>query len=242
MKTLVNSFHFLLTTNDFDYKDELRPSAVLNYFQVVAGMHATEIGVGYEAFKERNLAWILTKIKYKCIQEPKPDLGIVVKTWPKEAKRVEYDRFYLIKDEEDNVLYKGLSRWCIIDFSTRRISREKAIFDGKYLEEDVQLIFDSEAIKKNNIDNLDYVFDYEVRLADLDHNNHMNNTRYGDIVLSTIDKGKHIDEFEINFNNECLLNDVISVYKNDLEDGRLFILGFNKTKDYVAFKVLVKFL
>ncbi len=242
MKTLVNSFPFLLTTNDFDYKDELRPSAVLNYFQVVAGMHATEIGVGYETFKERNLAWILTKIKYKCIKETMPEKGIKVQTWPKAAKRVEYDRFYLIKDEEDNVLYKGVSRWCIIDFSTRRISREKAIFNGEYLEEDVQLVFDSEIIKNNNIDNLEYVFDYDVRLADLDHNGHMNNTRYGDIVLSTINKGDHIDEFEINFINECMLNDSISVYRKRFEDGKLFVLGYNKTKNHIAFKVLVKIL
>ena len=242
MKTLVNSFPFLVTTNDFDYKDELRPSAVLNYFQVVAGMHANEIGVGYENFKERNLAWILTKIKYKCIKEAIPEKKIIVQTWPKEAKRVEYDRFYLIKDENNNVLYKGLSRWCIIDFTTRRISREKAIFDGEYFEEDVQLIFDSETIKTNDIDTLDYAFDYEVRLADLDHNGHMNNTRYGDIVLSTIKKGEHIDEFEINFINECLLNDTISVYKRKFEDGKLFVLGYNKTKNCTAFKVLVKIL
>ena len=65
MKTLVNKYNFLLSTNDFDYKDNLRPIAILNYFQTVSGMHASEIGCGYEEFKKRDFAWVLVKIKYK---------------------------------------------------------------------------------------------------------------------------------------------------------------------------------
>lgn len=242
MKTLVNSYSFPLTTNDFDYKDELRPSAVLNYFQVVAGMHANEIGVGFDAFKERNLAWVLVKIKYKRLGKVNVDSTVNVKTWPKEPKRVEHDRFFQIIDCDNKVLFEGLSRWCVIDFETRRISRETSLYTGEFLNEEVDIIFDNDVIKNINIDQFEYMYDYVVRLDSLDHNGHMNNTRYGDIALSLCEKDKDIKELEINFVNESLLGDTIAVYKRELEDGRLMVIGFNETKNCHSFKVLVEYL
>ena len=242
MKTLVNSYPFLLTTNDFDYKDEIRPSAVLNYFQVVAGMHANEIGVGFDAFKAKNLAWVLVKIKYKRVKKVDLDSKINVKTWPKEPKRVEHDRFYQILDERNDVLFEGLSRWCVIDFDTRRISREKSLYTGEFLNEEVEVLFDNDVIKTINIEEFEYMYDYVVRLDSLDHNGHMNNTRYGDIVLSLCDKEKTIKELEINFLNESLLGDTIAVYKKELDNGSFMVLGINKTKNCQSFKVLVEFM
>ena len=240
MKVLENSYKFLVTTNDFDYKDDFRPSAVLNYFQVVAGMHASEIGVGFDVFKVRNLAWVLVKIKYRCIEEAKPDTHIIVKTWPKEPKRVEHDRLYQIKDINDNVLFEGLSRWCVIDFNTRRISRETSLYNGEFINDDVDLVFDTDIIKSNDFELLDYMFDYVVRLSDLDHNGHMNNTKYGDIVLSLTQEGKHIEEFEINFVNECLLGQTIKIYKKEIND-KLFVIGQNSTNSRIAFKALLQY-
>ena len=62
------------------------------------------------------------------------------------------------------------------------------------------------------------MYDYVVRLDSRDHNGHMNNTRYGDIVLSLCDKEKTIKELEINFLNESLLGDTIAVYKKELDN------------------------
>ena len=41
-----------LRTNDFDQFDNLKPSAILDIFQDVAGTHATIIGTGYDQFEQ----------------------------------------------------------------------------------------------------------------------------------------------------------------------------------------------
>lgn len=241
MKTLVNKYNFLLSTNDFDYKDNLRPIAILNYFQTVSGMHASEIGCGYEEFKKRDFAWILVKIKYKVYSQAKLDSEIVVKTWPKEPRRVEHDRCYNIFDKDNNLLVEGLSRWCVIDINTRRISREKDFYEGVFLEEETNLIFDNEIIKNNDFSSMEYVYDYKISLSDLDHNGHMNNTKYGDIILNISKKDKFIKEFEINYINESFINQSLEIYKLDLENGDLFVMALNKETKQIAFKALIKY-
>ena len=51
-----------LVTSDTDFKQELKPSAILNFFQETAGINSSLLGVGYPDLRPRGLFWVLSKI------------------------------------------------------------------------------------------------------------------------------------------------------------------------------------
>ena len=56
-----------LRGSDFDCCDRLRPASVLDLFQDVAGIHATELGVGFDDLIARKMIWVLTKVQYEVV-------------------------------------------------------------------------------------------------------------------------------------------------------------------------------
>ena len=78
-------------------------------------------------------------------------------------------------------------------------------------------------------------FEHIVRHCDLDHNKHMNNTNYADLVLSAT-MGKDFSHFEINFVNECLLGDKIEI-STVCENQQNFVVG--KTDDKTVFCAVI---
>ena len=60
---------FKIRTNDLDTYDRVKPYVYLDFFQDVAGHHADILGVGYEACKKENIAWVLMKNRLEVIKE-----------------------------------------------------------------------------------------------------------------------------------------------------------------------------
>ena len=56
-----NRYEWKLTPTfaDYDYKLRLKPSAILNYFQEIAGQHADHLEVGREHLLKKGLFWVL---------------------------------------------------------------------------------------------------------------------------------------------------------------------------------------
>jgi len=224
--TLYNSY--------FDINDRLTPKSILNIFQDVASIHAEEIGVGYRAMIEKNLYWVLSRIKFDIIQMPKINQIVIVETWPHVKGRIDFDRDIRILSEEKDVLIIGTSKWCVIDTVNRMLQRTDNIdyvgeccLDVNY-EERFNKIILPDNLKKN--------FDYKVNFTDLDHNEHMNNTNYATIVLNAVEN-KKINHFEINYINECKQNDKMIVSSVVTENGE-FVTGF--MEDKIIFNAYVK--
>ena len=57
--TLYNSY--------FDVNDNLKIQSILAIFQDVASIHAGLIGVGYEEMKDKNLYWVLSRVKFDIV-------------------------------------------------------------------------------------------------------------------------------------------------------------------------------
>ena len=76
------------------------------------------------------------------------------------------------------------------------------------------------------------IFKYTVNFSDLDHNKHMNNTYYANLVVNAIEN-KVVNHFEINFVSECLLHDEISVFYNN-ENEQLVCGTVNNKTVFIA--------
>jgi acyl-ACP thioesterase len=217
-----------LYSSYFDMNDRLSAKSVLNIFQDVAGRHADDIGVGYLDMLNKNLYWILSRIKYDVIKSPVPNQTVIVETWPHEKGRIDFDRDFKISSEVGETLIIGTSKWCVIDTVTRSLQRTENV---NYIGEVHPEINYDDKFGKISVpnENLTEQFAHIVRFSDLDHNKHMNNTNYALIATNSVDN-KQFTHFEINFLSECLLGDTINVFYTNTENGEV-VLGKNGEKN-----------
>ena len=202
-----------LRTSDFDKFNNIKPSSVLDLFQDAAGRHAEKIGVGYEEMKARSYFWVLIKIKFQIIEQPKTHQTVTVKTWPLAPNKFIYRREYCIEDEIGNKLVVGSSEWVVMNSVRRRLVSAPNLYpfsDGFYPEMNFE----------KKLERLD---DFETDLApysitpgfsELDANNHVNNTKYANFVLDAINPKEsfNIDVFQIDYRKEVFQGVKLDIY------------------------------
>ncbi|MBQ2864134.1 MAG: hypothetical protein IJE91_01560 [Clostridia bacterium] len=236
MNEIKYSTQIQLFNSYFDCNNELKPQSVLSVFQDVASEHGEQIGVGYLTMLEKNLFWVLSRVKYDVVKMPKINQIVLVETWPHEKGRIDFDRDYLIKSLSGEVLVKGTSKWCVIDTKTRTLSRTDAVeyTSGQFVKT-VNYEERFSKVPSFEVDNLTPEFVYSVQHSDLDHNEHMNNTNYANLIVNAI-KEKRLTHFEISFVSECRLNDQIKVYFLISENQQ--VCGYVNNK--LVFNAMVK--
>ena len=240
MAELLKKLLLPIQTKDVNLDDYIRPSSVLDYFQDIAGLHANEIGVGYQDALKKNVLWIILYEKFEVVKRvPKYGEDVYVYTWPKKGDKVFFYREYEIKDINDELLVKGVSTWCLINSETRRIERaNKLEFPGEFYSKEnyaYKMPHHLGLVPNNVIKE----YQYKVLLTDLDHNCHLNNARYLDIIYNSgIYKGRgYFKDVEIAFIHEAKLDDIINLkyYKN--ENGKDCFVGY--VNDEVIFEAIL---
>ena len=56
-----------IQTKDVDINDYIRPSAVLDYFQDIAGIHANLLGLGADTMLDMGLLWIIIGERFDVV-------------------------------------------------------------------------------------------------------------------------------------------------------------------------------
>ena len=197
--------NYILRANDFDKYHQIKPSAVLELFQDAAGQHAEEIGVGFDAMLARSYLWVLTRIKFRIIKNPKNYQKVLVKTWPLAPNRLGYRREYCIEDETGERLIVGSSEWVVMHNEKRRLIADPNLYpftDGFHpemmFEEKLNKIRDFEPTGTPRIVNAGF--------SELDVNNHVNNTKYANYVLDAVSPSATdvLEIFQIDYRKEVL--------------------------------------
>jgi acyl-ACP thioesterase len=204
----------------------------------IAGLHADHIGVGFKSTYEKGLYWVILYEEFEILNNNiKPTDDVKVLTWPtyKDPRKLEYEREVVFKNKDDDTLIIARSNWVLIDIVNRNISRAEMSFEGEYLD---KTNYNTKAKRKLNLKLGEVLKTYEhkVSKSDLDHNRHMNNCKYLDIVLNMSDD-MTIRKCEVAFIKEARLDDIIKVkyFKND--DEHCYI-GY--VDDSVCFECVVK--
>ena len=229
---------FFIHTSMVGKNDYIRPAAILDLFQDMASLHANELGVGFDDIVKKNYYWIVSSIEFEQLKQFKSISYVKVKTWPKAKNRLEFIREFTISDLDGNLLVKGISTWVVIDKTTRRLTRgDDIIFSGEYSEE---TNYPNYRRRKISLLNNEVIkeWDYKVLATDLDHNGHMNNAKYADVIYNGLTDDRCVKSVHISFLHEALLNDNIHVkyYKND-KNTNYYVGSIN---DEVCFELVVE--
>ncbi len=221
MAVMFKQEKFNIHTSFVDFIDQLRPSAALDFFQDLAATHAKEIGVGFDDVYALGYIWVVMYEQLEVVKRlPKVGEEILVKTWPKSRGKLEFEREYEICDLEDQTLIKGISNWVLLEKERHTLVKANNV---NYIGENYPKTnyFEKQKRRLNLNDSIyPFVFSHKVTLSDLDHNMHMNNAKYLDIIhnMQNFDKYKTWKKFEIAFLHEAKLNEEIKV-KHFQENG-----------------------
>ncbi len=240
MSTGIFKKEYCLRNTDFDRFNCVKPSAVLDILQDAASNHAENLGIGFEDISARGYLWVIMKVKYVVLKQPEMYQRVTVTTWPKEAKRIDFERDYYVHDEQGNLLIKGTSQWALIDKITRRLVRVKDIYvnvDEYYnenaFEQKIERVQDFAGEKSN--------YNTAVSYSQLDANNHLNNIRYADLVLDALapETPLKIEQMQIDFHKELRLNDKVefNVLK---EENTVFVKGICENEDMFLSSIKLK--
>lgn len=176
-----------LRINDFDCHDNILFSSVLDIFQDVAGNHATQLGIGFHDLIKKNRIWVVVRNRFEIFKQPRKEEIIIVRTWPLPLGKIDANRCYEIYNENGDLLISGISKWVNADLTTRRIVRMNEIdygvgeFESDHgLSENFSKLEDFASINES----VSIVPTY----LDLDHNGHVNNSKYTNFILNSIEE------------------------------------------------------
>ena len=89
----------IIACYEADANQLLKPTAMLDWMQEVAGRDATKLGFGYDHLIQNNTAWVLARTHVRFHQYPKWRDNVQLHTWHKGAFKVLYLRDFQLLNE-----------------------------------------------------------------------------------------------------------------------------------------------
>ncbi len=223
-----------ITSYDTDAEDNLRLSAILRYQQEAAEQHLSAMDMGWIALAEHNLAFVTSRWHARIYRLPTMGERVVLTTWHRERKGPRFLRCYQWADEEGNLLIEGVMQFALVSVQSHRLLRGEE-FDIFGLPDQPQRDVRCPDPSKFSMPDLRPCFHYTVRRSDIDRNQHMNNTRYGDLLYDSLeDAGLRMTDVALYFAGEATLGDTIALsaatdantgYVRGQRDGRTVFEG-----------------
>lgn len=190
--------------HDTDAARRVSPTRILSYMQETSNAQLETLGPSLEKLRdEEGRGFILTRSRTRFYAEIHAYEEIRVQTWITDSRGFTFNRcFRVLRGEE--VVAEAYTSWALLDLASRRFVPNSDFtfhFDGEPplpLGEGLRIAFPKE-------NPLLPVGEREIRYSDLDYNMHMNNTKYGDMILDFVPdiENKHLSEMTLSFVKEA---------------------------------------
>jgi len=212
-------------------------------FQDIAAAHARNLGADVRwLHDEKNLAWILMRIRLEIDSYPMLGQELIVETWPQDPRAL-YERDYVIREESGEALVRSVSTWVIMNLGTREITRDKFL-DYCGVETKKERAIDGGVARLKPLPNADTVYEKEINYSDLDYNWHVNNAKYVDFIMDAFPieeyKKREVKAIEVHYINEVGAGEALLIRKKNLEEGKDYIDGVRKADESHVFNALVE--
>jgi medium-chain acyl-[acyl-carrier-protein] hydrolase len=205
--------NFEVKSYHVDFQMNIKPSALMQFFQEVASNHAAALGAGYDTLIVRDLFWALSRLTVEITRMPRWGETILIETWPCGSEGLFFRRDFIVYDQDHQVLLRAVSGWLLLATATLRPQRPSIL--------DITLPFN------HGKRSLDYfperisvkveqtVFHKKVAYNEIDQNLHVNNTRYLDWATDCFDLDQYqknrITQFTLEFLAETHWGDEIEL-------------------------------
>ena len=232
-----------LTISSFDVlpNSTIKPSALLRHMQQVAREDCNANGCTYPFMRGQNTVFVLTKLGLDLCRPLREGEHLTIRTYNNRITGIIFDREYDLLVGDESVGHAS-TYWVLVRYDTRALVRPK----------DFPVAFFSYEIDDNTVEiprrfgNEDAApaGERQVRVSDLDENNHLNNCTYADIALDALPDfdglAFAVTGLRILFENEAKRGQTLSlsVKQNDRTAG---VRAFNTTTNKPCFDSLWRF-
>lgn len=212
---------FFVHSYEVDFRSCLTLHSLCCYFQEAAWQHAEHLNLGFNVLREKNQAWILSRMFLNVSCFPRWGARLILRTWPRGAKGLFALRDFELLDEHGNACAAGSSAWVLIDLSSHRPHRIEPLIEGipvfpnrRALERDSDKVHIETPLEDRSV--------VEVRYGDLDMNNHVNNARYISWILDSYPIAFHethrLRSIEINYVAETVRSERVVIRTGKISD------------------------
>ena len=203
---------YRLTAMDVAPNGAVRPASLLRYFQEAINLQMHDNPPSTEDLFEKGQAFILSKTAMKLYTDLSVYDEIEVVTWANTSRGATFLRSAQIFS--NGTLGADITTtWALVDINERRLVRVKDAILGIGTLDELPEIGVPEKIRLPE-GNIEKVGEKTVLYGDIDRNNHMNNTRYVDMICDFLPdvENKRIRSFTVNYVTESKLGEKLHIY------------------------------
>ena len=222
---------------DLDSAGRVKLSALLRIVHIAADENATELGIGFAEMWRREMSFILQRFAVLVARMPAYGDVVTIRTWPDSVARGTFLRKGDMFDANGKKIMEWASLWILFDIAARKILKPQALHVAlpdfanhgvQISPEKIILPAESEKISAHV---------HTVRYADVDTNQHMNNSIYGDLIGNALPLSHAWREMQINYLAETRLGDEISVAAHR-HNNAIFVMGNSSEKTSFVARVI----
>lgn len=225
-----------ITYYDLDAAGRVKLSALLRMVHIAAEVNANELGIGFTALSQLHMSFVLQRFALAVTRMPAYDEIVTIRTWPDSVARGTFLRKGDMYDENGQKIMEWTSMWILLDLKARKILRpgELPVTLPDFEDNGVTVSPVKIAIPSDDQPFSEYT--HTIRYADIDTNQHMNNSVYGDLIANAGDLPQW-KEVQINYLAETRLGEEIKV--RTTQEGNMYtIIGTANNKTAFAAQII----
>ncbi len=196
-------------TYDVGPDGKMRLSAILRYQQEAGEQHLAPAGLGWQALaKEHGMAFVASRWRCRVHRLPRLGENLTLRTWHRERRGPRFFRCYRW-EAAGEVLLEGVMQFALVSVPEHALLRGET-FDRFGLENRPERGVGCPDPERFTLPELTAAGQYRVGRSDIDMSEHLNNTRYADLLWDVLPDdavARPLTEVQLYFPGECRLGD-----------------------------------
>ncbi|MGE0076590.1 MAG: acyl-[acyl-carrier-protein] thioesterase [Bacteroidales bacterium] len=218
--------HLKVHSYEVDLNQNLSIPGLFNFLQEIAWEHADKLKYGFDDLQDKGWIWVLSRVEVEIYDLPKWTEELTLVTWPRGAEGIFALRDFELYSSNGDKVMAASSSWIVLDINTRRPVRINDWYMGFEFADRSSIARTAAKISDQSVEPT-FSEQFDVRIGDIDMNQHVNNVRYIDWAYNTFT----IDHFKksvphkiiVNFNAEGKEGDVIKVERFNTADNNSIV-------------------
>ena len=205
----------------------IKPRSMVDCLQDTADMAASELKADVHSVMDRGFAWVLVHVKMSADRWPELGEVITVRTWHNVNDGLYTFRAFDLRSDDGKALMNGSTSWLLLDLARSRpvkpVKNMSQIFilDGN---ENPHVSSEFTELPRETSENA-HKKNFEVRLHDLDANDHVNNAVYIEWAVESVPQevsmNYQLSGWDVNYRKGAYLGDkvIVSTQEDPIYDN-----------------------
>lgn len=232
-KSWEQSFH--IHTFQMDPRGKAHLTAICNFLQEAASMHALKAGLGFDDMVNRNQVWVLTRLMVQIEKYPSWNDHLALHTWSRGNEGIFYLRDFFFLNERGSEIIRATSSWAALNLKTRRPELVDGLEDKLYSQKEKVALVDR-LEKLPELTQPTHMRKYSIQYTDIDIVYHVNNVKYIEIMMNAfpldIHKTKKVYTLEVNYLGEANYGDEVNIFSQQFtNDSDAYLVNIVRRDD-----------